>query len=126
MKKHNLASQIVFGAEVISAMWDTQSQTYSVTTEDVGSKKRSVLVANIVISAHGILHVPKYPNIPGLSEFSGPVMHSAKWDTNLDLRGKKIAVIGNGGSACVAHSFCAKRYLATSYAIQMPAHTVCR
>lgn len=126
MKKNNLASYIVFGAKVISATWDTASQTYSITTEDVRSKKHSVLVANVVISAHGILHVPKYPNIPGLNNFKGPVMHSAKWDTTLDLRGKKIAVIGNGGSACVACLLYLMQIITLTDETQVSTHSVCR
>ncbi|KAH9481223.1 Baeyer-Villiger monooxygenase [Psilocybe cubensis] len=106
--KNNLTSHILFGVKVISATWDATSQSYTITTEDVRSQKLSVLEANIVISAHGILHVPRYPNIPGLNDFSGPIMHTAKWDTNLDLRGKKIAVIGNGGSACQLVPYVAK------------------
>jgi cation diffusion facilitator CzcD-associated flavoprotein CzcO len=41
----------------------------------------------------------KYPNIPGIEDFDGKLMHSAAWDGNYDLTGKTVAVIGGGSSA---------------------------
>ncbi|KAF1351462.1 FAD/NAD(P)-binding domain-containing protein [Lizonia empirigonia] len=56
--------------------------------------------AEVVVFATGQLHQPNYPQIPGLrEEFTGPVMHSAQWDDDVDLRNKRIAVIGTGSSA---------------------------
>lgn len=55
--------------------------------------------ADLLFSAAGILHKPAYPDIPGIGSFAGVAMHSARWDTNLDLKGKRIGVIGTGSSA---------------------------
>ena len=55
-------------------------------------------VADFVIAATGVLHYPKYPDIPGLSSFRGPIMHSAEWDEKVDLEGKTVAVIGTGST----------------------------
>lgn len=41
----------------------------------------------------------KWPNIPGLDTFEGKLMHSAAWDGEYDLKGKKVAVIGGGSSS---------------------------
>lgn len=54
------------------------------------------LRSRFVVSAVGQLNMPKYPKIPGMDDFSGKVMHSARWDHSVDLRGKRVAVIGNG------------------------------
>ncbi|KAF8150056.1 FAD/NAD-binding domain-containing protein [Crassisporium funariophilum] len=97
--KYNLTRQMLLNIKVISAEWNSNHQTYSITTEDVKSGYRSVQTAKIIISAHGLLHIPKMPEIPGFREYRGTVMHSAQWNNALDLRGKRIAVIGNGGSA---------------------------
>ena len=61
--------------------------------------------ADVVIVASGVLHHPNMPDIPGLESFSGPAMHTARWDADLDLTGKRIGVIGNGstGVQMVAH-----------------------
>ena len=52
------------------------------------------LRARAVISAVGILHKPFIPDIPGLDAFPGPVMHSAQWNSSVDLTGKRVALIG--------------------------------
>lgn len=51
------------------------------------------------MSAVGLLNTPKYPTDPTFKNFSGKVLHSARWDRSYDLTGKKIAVIGTGASA---------------------------
>ena len=52
-----------------------------------------------LVSAAGPLVEPKLPEVPGLAEFDGPVFHSARWDHDADLDGKRVAVIGTGASA---------------------------
>lgn len=55
--------------------------------------------ADLLFSAAGILHKPAYPDIPGLDNFAGVCMHSARWDTSKNMKGKRIGVIGTGSSA---------------------------
>jgi 4-hydroxyacetophenone monooxygenase len=57
------------------------------------------ITANVLVSAVGMVNRPSTPAIPGLDEFPGPVMHTAAWDTSVNLGGKRIAVIGTGASA---------------------------
>jgi 4-hydroxyacetophenone monooxygenase len=52
-----------------------------------------------VISAVGQLNRPNMPDIAGIDDFGGPAFHSARWDATVDLRGKRVAVIGTGASA---------------------------
>ncbi|MEU8705987.1 NAD(P)/FAD-dependent oxidoreductase [Streptomyces sp. NPDC048565] len=59
----------------------------------------STITADAVVSATGPLSDPKLPDIPGLAEFPGKVFHSARWDHDYDLSGKRVAVIGTGASA---------------------------
>jgi cation diffusion facilitator CzcD-associated flavoprotein CzcO len=56
------------------------------------------LRADFLIAATGILHHPRYPSIAGLSDFAGPVFHSARWDHTADLRDKRVAVVGTGST----------------------------
>lgn len=53
------------------------------------------------VSCHlaGPLSIPSTPDIPGLQGFKGTVMHTAAWDSSIDLAGKRIAVVGTGASA---------------------------
>lgn len=54
--------------------------------------------ADILIAATGVLHHPKYPDIPGMSDFEGHLFHSARWDHSVPLDGKRIGIIGNGST----------------------------
>ena len=56
------------------------------------------LTADFVIMATGLLHHPNIPEIPGLEDFHGPVVHTARWDDSLDVSGKTVAVIGSGST----------------------------
>jgi len=53
---------------------------------------------DFLISATGILHHPRYPAIEGLDDFAGAVFHSARWDHQVELAGKRVAVIGTGST----------------------------
>jgi cation diffusion facilitator CzcD-associated flavoprotein CzcO len=57
------------------------------------------VTARHVVGATGVLTKPKPPDIPGVDEFSGTTMHTARWDDSVDLRGKRVALIGTGASA---------------------------
>lgn len=52
-----------------------------------------------MVSAVGQLNQPKFPDVPGIDSFSGPAFHTARWDHDVDLTGKRVAVIGTGASA---------------------------
>ena len=54
---------------------------------------------DFVIAATGVLHHPAYPDIEGLDRFAGPAFHSARWDHDVPLAGKRVGVIGTGSSA---------------------------
>ena len=101
VSKHALESHIILNTKVIAAEWQTDLQEYKITTQDTNTGACMISHASILVSAHGILHVPKMPAIPGLDTFKGRLFHSSRWDSSLDLSGKRVAVIGNGGSAYV-------------------------
>jgi cation diffusion facilitator CzcD-associated flavoprotein CzcO len=89
---------------VLSAEWDNAEQMYHINIEDVLSGTISVTNAEVVVSAIGILEVPRYPpGLEGISDYKGESFHSARWNHDLDLRGKRVAVIGNGCSAYVVY-----------------------
>lgn len=100
-KKYELEKHIVFNTKVVSAEWDVTQQRYNITTENVVSGTRLQTCAPILVSALGLLEVPRWPDIPGLSSFKGDVFHSARWNKSIDLSNKRVAVIGNGASAYV-------------------------
>jgi cation diffusion facilitator CzcD-associated flavoprotein CzcO len=82
---------IRFGEEVTRARWTGSS--WQLTTS-----RGTELEADVVITAVGRLHQPKFPEIQGLGEFDGPVIHTAQWDHAVATAGKRVGLIGNGSS----------------------------
>lgn len=91
--RYDVRRHCVFGADVTAARWDDEARRWLVSTT-AGEFR-----ARVLVSAAGALADPTYPDIPGLGDFTGTVMHSARWDDGHDLRGEKVAVIGTGASA---------------------------
>ncbi|MGH9214237.1 MAG: flavin-containing monooxygenase, partial [Acidimicrobiales bacterium] len=92
---------IRFRTEVVSAAWSDEDLrwTLRVRPTDPGDGHDETLVVDAVISAVGQLNRPSLPDIPGVGTFAGPAFHSARWRHDVDLRGKRVAVIGTGASA---------------------------
>lgn len=81
-----------FRTEVKSARWD--GTRWKIETTD-----GALWSARILISAIGALHIPNIPSILGTDSFPGPAFHSAQWNHDVPLAGKRIAVVGTGASA---------------------------
>ncbi|WP_298692807.1 NAD(P)/FAD-dependent oxidoreductase [uncultured Sphingomonas sp.] len=101
-RAHGLHDHIRFGAEVARCEWTGQDWRV---VDAKGHQDR----ADVVIAATGVLHHPKYPDIPGLADFSGACFHSARWDHTVPLDGKRIGVIGNGSTGVQIVSALASR-----------------
>lgn len=86
-----------YGARVQKAQWNDEKQHWVVEVERAGL--RETYEANILVSGVGAFGTPKTPNIPGIDSFRGITTHTAYWPEGLDLRGKRVGVIGNGASA---------------------------
>lgn len=95
--KHGIRDNIEFNTEVVAAAYDEASAQWHVTLRRDGKEERRR--ANAVISAVGQLNRPRIPDIKGQSRFKGIVMHSAEWNSQQSLKGKRVAVIGTGASA---------------------------
>jgi 4-hydroxyacetophenone monooxygenase len=97
-EQFKLRPRIRFNTEVESLTYDTKRQGWAVSVK--GSDcTRETLKASVVISAVGIFNPIKMPNIKGLDSFAGPHFHTAEWPADVDLTGKRVAMIGNGASA---------------------------
>lgn len=81
------------GVEVTSACYDDSTATWRVETST-----GQVYEADILVPAVGQLSRPSLPAIPGLDTFAGPSFHSAQWRHDVDLTGKRVAVLGTGAS----------------------------
>jgi cation diffusion facilitator CzcD-associated flavoprotein CzcO len=65
----------------------------------VNVKGGEKILTKYVISATGILNQPKHPEIEGIENFKGKMMHTARWDDSFELKGKRVGIIGTGASA---------------------------
>lgn len=96
-EKYRLRPRIRFATTVLRADYEERRQLWRV---EVRSGERSeVITARFLINASGVLTVPKLPDIAGVDSFAGPTVHTARWDHDLQLRGKKVGIIGTGASA---------------------------
>jgi len=93
-----LREHIRFETEVTEARFDERSDLWQVKTVDKDGNVQT-LTANAIISAVGQLNRPKLPEIPGRASYQGIAFHSAEWQHEHDFTGKRIGVIGTGGSA---------------------------
>jgi 4-hydroxyacetophenone monooxygenase len=92
-----LRQNIRFGTCVESASYSESTQRWQLSVRD--GTRTDLLDFNAVISAVGFLNRPRIPDLPGMREFGGPIFHSASWPADLDVRGKRVAVVGSGASA---------------------------
>ena len=93
-----IRSRIRFNSEVDAMRFDEARGVWTLTVRD-GSGAISQDEFNAVITAVGILNRPSIPNIPGLDSFEGRTVHSAMWPQDLQLAGKRVALVGTGASA---------------------------
>jgi len=95
---YGIREGIRFNTEVDQAVFDEASGNWRLTVRTSGGGEE-ILEANAVISAVGQLNRPRWPDIPGQERFQGAAFHSAQWDHDCDLTGKRVIVIGTGASA---------------------------
>lgn len=96
--KHDLRRHIRFGTEVEALHWDEQQRHWEIRSRRADGT-RSVDHARVVVTAAGYLNRPRFPDIEGRESFGGISVHSAQWDPDLDLTGKRVAIIGAGCTA---------------------------
>jgi 4-hydroxyacetophenone monooxygenase len=83
---------IRFNTEVTSMDWDEAAQIWRIRAGE------QTFTANAIICASGLLARPNLPILPGIDSFNGPAFHTARWPADLDVTGKRVAVIGTGAT----------------------------
>ena len=92
-RRHGVLDRVRTDTEVTSARWDEGSGRWTLQTS-AGAHE-----ADVLITACGQLSVAKMPSIPGIESFDGPVFHTSQWRHDVELSGKRVAVVGTGCSA---------------------------
>jgi cation diffusion facilitator CzcD-associated flavoprotein CzcO len=91
--EYGLRAHIRLDTPVESATWLDEERRWELETP------HGLLRARVVVAGMGPLTEPRIPDLPGLETFEGETFHSARWDHEYDLRGKRVASIGTGASA---------------------------
>jgi 4-hydroxyacetophenone monooxygenase len=95
--RHGIRQKVRYNTTVEEMAWDEARALWKVRLRTAAGVEQ--VEANAVITAVGQLNRPRYPEIKGRERFKGPAFHSAEWRHDVDLVGKKVAVIGTGASA---------------------------
>ncbi|GME30535.1 hypothetical protein BKA56DRAFT_556052 [Neofusicoccum parvum] len=93
-KRFSLEKYIEYNSKVVGTTWQEKQGTWKVEVEG-----KATAESEILINAGGILNNFRMPDIAGLSDFDGRLLHTAAWDDSVDLSGKRVAIIGAGASA---------------------------
>ncbi|MEU2035714.1 flavin-containing monooxygenase [Nocardia amamiensis] len=92
-RRYDVRDKHIFDCDVTSARWNDDTALWEI------ESTQGRFTANTVVSAVGALCEPALPDIKGISQFEGEVFHSARWNHDVDLTGKRVAIIGTGASA---------------------------
>ena len=100
--RYDLRRSIRFDTRVVAAHFDDAQDAWTVRTEGAtaGASTSGEHTASFLVMATGCLSSTNTPNFPGLADFAGPVLHTGRWPhEDVDLRGRRVGVIGTGSSA---------------------------
>nr|WP_040798064.1 NAD(P)/FAD-dependent oxidoreductase [Nocardia higoensis] len=92
-EKYDVLDKHLFGCDVTGARWNADTARWEITSS------RGDFTADTLVSAVGALCEPNLPDIKGINSFEGEIFHSARWNHDAALDGKRVAVIGTGASA---------------------------
>ncbi|MEU8820609.1 NAD(P)/FAD-dependent oxidoreductase [Actinoplanes sp. NPDC048796] len=93
--KYGLLPHLAFSTKVLGCAWDEQRQEWDITVRAADGTVRTHR-ANAVVTATGVLNAASIPEIKGADTFRGEIMHTAQWRPDVDLRGKRVVVLGTG------------------------------
>ena len=97
--KHNTHQYMKCNTRVIEARWNEDAGIWNIILEDVRSGEKWDDWAHVFINGTGVLNSWKWPEIEGLHDFKGPVIHSARWNHDVSFEGKTVGIIGTGTSS---------------------------
>lgn len=99
VKEHDLARYVSFNHRVVNAEWLEDKGQWKITIMRLHDSTVFDDYAEFFLNGGGHLNAWKWPNTHGLHDFKGPKLHTANWDASVDLKDKKVLVIGAGSSA---------------------------
>ncbi|KAI1752139.1 hypothetical protein F4782DRAFT_158594 [Xylaria castorea] len=98
-KKYDLHQYVRLQHQVTGAYWNNDKGEYDININDTANDLTIADHCDILINAGGALNNWRWPDIPGLFNYKGILLHTANWDEAVQLEGKHVGLIGNGSSA---------------------------
>ncbi len=97
VEKYELRQHLLLSTHLTKAVFDDSTHLWMMYT--AASPLTPSYSCRFLISATGILTQPKLPDIPGLQDFKGEIIHTGKWDPSFSAVNKRVAIIGTGASS---------------------------
>lgn len=97
--RHGSRKYMKLNTKVVKCQWDEDDAVWHITLEDQVTKEQWSDWAHFVVNGTGILNNWQWPDIKGLHDFQGPLMHSASWNHDVELDNKVIGVVGTGSTS---------------------------
>ncbi|KAI9812437.1 MAG: hypothetical protein M1827_004668 [Pycnora praestabilis] len=97
--QHNTRQYMKLDTKVIEGKWVEEKGIWTITLQDQQTGEEWEDWAHVFINGTGILNSWKWPEVEGLHDFKGPLMHSAKWDHSVNFADKTVGVIGTGSTS---------------------------
>ncbi|KAJ0413460.1 hypothetical protein BJY00DRAFT_319762 [Aspergillus carlsbadensis] len=97
-RKYDVYKYIRAQHKVERAEWVSEKGKWRVSVRDLKADREYVEELDVVLNAIGHFNAWKLPDYPGITDFKGPLFHSSNWDHTVDLKDKRVALIGNGAS----------------------------
>ena len=94
IEEYDLQRHFRFNVQIEKVVWDEKTHSYRLIARD-----GDVVRAQVVVCAVGLLNAINYPQWPGLDSFRGPMFHTARWEPEHDLAGKRVGIVGTGCTA---------------------------
>jgi cation diffusion facilitator CzcD-associated flavoprotein CzcO len=92
--QHGLRECVHFETKIAAAVWDDVRSEWTLTTA-----ARESFVFDVVVASIGMFNELNWPDVQGIESYAGSLFHSARWDTDVDLEGARVGVIGSAASA---------------------------
>ena len=99
VERHGTRKYMKLNTKLMEARWNEEEGVWTVVLEDQVSGGRWEDWCHVLVNGTGILNNWKWPDIKGLHDFRGVLMHSAKWDHSVDFEGKTVGIVGTGSTS---------------------------
>jgi cation diffusion facilitator CzcD-associated flavoprotein CzcO len=97
--RHGSHKYMKLNTKIVEARWDEDAGKWTIVLENQQTGEKYEDWCHVLVNGSGILNNWKWPEIEGLHDFKGTLMHSAKWNHEVDFKGKTVGVIGTGSTS---------------------------